>query len=796
VYQHPTEARTFFAPEAEPALDLETPVLAISGLDSYTRPRPRIHRTPAAPQPEVPLRGGGTGGGGGGYAGPFFGSDFRSAYAAGLAQDGTGQSVGLFELSGYYPGDITNFESEVDFSTSVVVTNILLDGFDGNDTNMDYALEVTSDIEMAISMAPGLDSVLVYEGPTPLDVAPIDTNYVQYATTTAQINDVLNRMATDNKAKQLSCSYEMDINTSTVQIFQQYAAQGQSFFTGSGDFGAYSSSIDEPADDPYVTAVGGTTLTMSAEGGSWASEIVWLTPAADNSIIGLPNTPEYASGGGISLTYAIPSWQQGISMTANQGSMTMRDLPDVALVANNINVVWGNDPYYADNIYVELNTLLGAGDDYAEGGTSLATPLWAGFMAMVNQQAAVQGLPPVGFANPALYAIGKSTNYHNSFHDITSGNNFTTNSPSKYAATAGYDLCSGWGTVIGSNLMQALLAPPAENLVITPPLGFTSSGPGGGPYTVAAQTYTLTNIGAAPLQWSVVNTSLWLSVSATGGTLNPRGPASTVTVRLNAAATNFLIGQESGNATFIDLTDGMTQNRQFDLYAGNGGFETGDFTYWTYDGDTNQSFALSGDDADVGGTNALPGVADALFVHSGLYGAYLGSFPTNGSLSQSVATRPGQEYLVSFWLTCVPYQGTTVPNGFAASWNGSIVYEQTNLDAFSWTNLQYVVPATASHTTLQFAYNNTPGAFGLDDVSVEPLPAPLLQAVSLTRTNITLVWSTVASLSYQLQSAGSLNNPNWTNVAAATNASGGTVTVSTSIGQGAQEYFRVVLLPP
>ena len=101
----------------------------------------------------------------------------------------------------------------------------------------DYGVEVAADIEMAISMAPGLSSVLVYEGPTPLDVPPLGTNYIQDATTTAQINDVLNRMATDNLAKQLSCSYGFDINLSTVQIFQQFAAQGQSFFLASGDSG-------------------------------------------------------------------------------------------------------------------------------------------------------------------------------------------------------------------------------------------------------------------------------------------------------------------------------------------------------------------------------------------------------------------------------------------------------------------------------------------------------------------------------------------------------------------------------
>ena len=268
----------------------------------------------------------------------------------------------------------------------------------------------------------------------------------------------------------------------------------------------------------------------------------------------------------MSLSYAIPPWQQGISMSANQGSTTMRNLPDVSLVANNINFYWGDD--YYDGIM--------AGDQTASG-TSFAAPLWAGFMALVNQAAAANRQPPIGFANPALYAIGKSTNYHYCFHDITTGNNFDTASPTKYSATTGFDLCTGWGTIIGSNLLPALLAPPAENLVITSPLGFTSSGPGGGPFTVTSQTYRLTNIGSTALNWSLVNTSLWLNVSSTGGTLNPNA-ASTLTVTLNSAATNLLIENCSGNISILDSTDGTAQNRQFDLCVGNGGFETGDFT--------------------------------------------------------------------------------------------------------------------------------------------------------------------------------------------------------------------------
>ena len=410
-------------------------------------------------------------------------------------------------------------------------------------------------------------------------------------------------MATDtNLCSQLSCSYGMDINLSTVQIFQQFAAQGQSLFVASGDFGAFSSAVDEPADDPYATIVGGTTLTINSAA-EWNSETTWIGPAGTDEC-GNPVPPQ-ASAGGISTVYSIPSWQQGISMTANQGSTTMRNSPDVSLVANNINVVWGN-------------TLIGSSSDWTVTGTSLATPLWAGFIALVNQQAAANGQPPIGFVNPALYAIGKSTNYLSSFHDITIGANTNSSSPTKYKAVAGYDLCTGWGSMIGGNLMQALLAPPSDNLLVTPPLGFTAFGPGGGPFTVTSQTYTLKNTGSTPLNWSLVNTSGWLTVSSASGNLSA-GAGTTVTISLNPAANNFLIAHASGNIVLNNLTAGTTQNRQFDLYAGNGGFETGGLDDWTLVGSTELVYALSADDADVAGTEAVPGQPDGQFVRSKLF---------------------------------------------------------------------------------------------------------------------------------------------------------------------------------
>ena len=111
---------------------------------------------------------------------------------------------------------------------------------------------------MAISMAPGLSQVVVYEaGPQ------------------GNGDGMLNRMTTDNSATQLSSSWSFVTDATTDQILRQWAAQGQSFFNASGDTDAYTSDIPSPSDSPYVTVVGGTTLTTSGPSGVWVSETVW-----------------------------------------------------------------------------------------------------------------------------------------------------------------------------------------------------------------------------------------------------------------------------------------------------------------------------------------------------------------------------------------------------------------------------------------------------------------------------------------------------------------------------------------
>jgi len=396
---------------------------------------------------------------------------------------------------------------------AVPLKNIYLDGSSGLPGNNND--EVALDIDMTVCMAPGLSSVIVYEG--------------------TLTDDILNRMATDDLANQLSSSWTYSIDSVTDEIFQQMAAQGQSFFNAAGDGDAWVGTIASPSDDPNITSVGGTTLTTSGPGGAWVSETVWNWGLEFGT-----NYDGVGSGGGISTSYAIPAWQTGVSMANNQGSTSYRNIPDVALTADNIFLVANN------------------GQSGSVGGTSCATPLWAAFTALANEQAAAHGRPPLGFLNPALYALGGGSHYTSYFHDVTTGNNTWSLSPTNYYAVTGYDLCSGWGTPAGSNLINQL-APP-DSLQISPPGGFTVSGGVGGPLNPSSQSYVLTNAGNSVLHWSAGVTAPWVNLSATGGTLSTGGASATVVASLNAAANQLYLGTYGGTIWFTNLTDGITQD--------------------------------------------------------------------------------------------------------------------------------------------------------------------------------------------------------------------------------------------
>ncbi len=403
-YHHPVEARDFYAPDADPSLDAPARILDISGLDNYASRGTYLHVETNFP----PGAGGPTPDGGSGIAGLYDGYDFRDAYMPNVTLTGAGQVVGLFEMDGYKPSDITAYESQAHLTNNIPLTNVFLDSITNNNAGPNYT-EVNLDIDMAMAMAPALSGIIVYEG----------TNSA----------DILNRMAMDDLANQLcSCWKPSDASALTDQALQELAAQGQSMFQASGDNDAQPALAMTQPSSPFETLVGGTALMTSGGLGSWVAESAWNRGAGTGT----------GSGGGISSVYPIPFWQTNFITMANQGSTAFRNSPDVAMVASNV---------------LEIEN----GFSYQVGGTSISTPLWAGLTALINQQAAQNGLPPVGFLNPSLYAIALEPNYHSCFHDITVGNNFSTTSPTEFSAEPGYDLCTGLGTPAGQNLIDALM---------------------------------------------------------------------------------------------------------------------------------------------------------------------------------------------------------------------------------------------------------------------------------------------------------------------------------------------------
>ena len=395
VYQHPTEGRTFHAPDREPTVDLDVPLLHISGLDNYTLPHAKNIRSSQWPNDANKTTGSGPGG-------QFIGSDMRAAYYGSGPLNGSSQRVGLFEYAGYEISDVKLFFSKVKQPLKVPVRGVSLNGASLTcpPSSCDDSEQVI-DIEMAISMAPGLKEVLVYVGDK--DVS------------------IFNRMAADNSAKQLSCSWGWNDDESSLDpIFKEMAVQGQSVFVATGDSGSSTpGDVVWPADDPYITAAGGTDLTTAGPGGAWKAETGW------NGSAGSPSKNKVS----------IPSYQQlsGVITKLNHGSKTLRNYPDVAAEANT-------------NQY----SCYDGGCSGGNGGTSYAAPQWAGIIAMANEQSVANGGSTLGFLNPALYAIGVGSSYDSDFHDIVSGSN------GKYTAVTGYDLVTGWGSPTGPELINVL----------------------------------------------------------------------------------------------------------------------------------------------------------------------------------------------------------------------------------------------------------------------------------------------------------------------------------------------------
>jgi subtilase family serine protease len=410
-YQHPQEQRVFYAPDREPTADLPFALWHVSGLDNYSLPHPLyVRRSDVARERGVDARTlvqhATTGSG---PSASFLGSDMRAAYYGGPLT-GAGQNLGLLEYLGTDLTDLNTYFKNAKQTNKVPITLL---STDGTSTSCVYSkagghcddTEQTLDMTQAIGMAPGLASLVMYIGSTDVAIISAMTTHDPLPTT-------------------IGCSWGWTPADPTTldPYFEQMAAQGQNFFAASGDDSTWSRRNEAwPADDAHVVSVGGTDLTTTGPAGSWKSETAWSD-----------------SGGGISPDkIAIPAWQQlaGVINSSNGGSTKYRNGPDVAANANFTFYVCADQEACTANEY---------------GGTSFATPMWAAYMALANQQRAQDGEAPLGFADPDIYAIGVSSSASANLHDITSGRS------GSYSAVKGYDLVTGWGSPNGPALISTL----------------------------------------------------------------------------------------------------------------------------------------------------------------------------------------------------------------------------------------------------------------------------------------------------------------------------------------------------
>jgi kumamolisin len=506
----------------------------------------------------------------------------RAAYYGGSALTGAGQNLGLLEYYGTNLADLNTYYQNVHQTTNVPITLLSVDGtstacvHNGAGGNCDDT-EQNLDITQALGMAPGLASLTVYVGSTDTAIISAMTTHNPLPTT-------------------IGCSWGWTPADPTIldPYFQKMAAQGQNFFAASGDSSTWSRRNEAwPADDAYVVSVGGTDLITAGAGGAWASETAWVD-----------------SGGGISPdNIAIPSWQKlsGVINSSNRGSTTLRNGPDVSANANFTFYTCSNQTTCLANSY---------------GGTSFAAPMWAGYIALVNQQLAANGQPSIGFINPTIYAQNVTAAYAPDFHDILSGTS------GSFASTTGFDLVTGWGSP-NAGLIAALTGAPTSNPTFS--------------------------IAASPTTISVVqgnSGTSTITTAITGGassnvTLTATGMPTGVTVSFSPAT---IASGSSSSATFNVASTATTGTYTITITGNNGTSTQSTTVSLTVTAPVNANFTLSASPSSITISRGNPATVK------------LTTAATGGFSSQITLTASGQE------------SGETIsfsPTTIAAPGNGS-----------------------------------------------------------------------------------------------------------------------------
>ncbi len=513
VAAHGAEYTSAVLPPSLPA-EIAAPVLGIHGLQTHIRPRFLLK--PGTFQPGANLAANGA---------TYYPPQIASVYKATGVGTGSGQTIAVCEWA--YPAqtDLSTFWGNSSVIVSGVsqsttnVTQVNINGGPASSPDSGSIEEASLDVEWAGALAPGAQ-IRIY-GSNVNDLTGFDATSLQVLADVAKIPNL--------NLHQYSISLgwnESELDSDYFVIESQYMARlanaGITVFAASGDGGSnpdpvtgnYTPNdpldVDYPASDPSVIGVGGTSLEPNASGTGY-TETAWSL-----------------SGGGYSGYFSRPLWQAGI---AGFGGTT-RMVPDVAAAA---------DPNYGAAVYIASQK------GWVQiGGTSWATPTWAGFCAVINQVRANSGQSALGLFNPRIYPLIGSISFP--FTDITSGNN------GAYQAEIGYDLVTGLGSPNVAALANDLLAESGAPVVVAQ-LGNRTTTIG------QAATFAVTAAGASPLayQWQreANGTSTWVNLTDTAtyqGSLSADLVVNDATAAMSEDAFQCVVSNADGNATSVPAT--------------------------------------------------------------------------------------------------------------------------------------------------------------------------------------------------------------------------------------------------
>lgn len=354
---------------------------------------------------------------------------------------GEGQTIALFELSPFVKSDIMAYNACFGKSHTIIQAIPL-----GHHLLSDEgSLEVETDAELVLSTVPQLKMLKIYEA---------GNDVTSYLSQWARIIQDAPSIVSSSWGL---CEKVLDAATIKQEniLFTIAAAQGQTIIASTGDTGSAGclgdtviplkeTGIDDPASQPFVTSVGGTSLSLK-NASSYGNETTWNTTREP------PKSYNGASGGGISQYWVGPVWQNmtGVRNGYSTGKLCgapngkiCRETPDVSLHAN-------ADHGYIMYCSARATTICSNGTPWnVVGGTSASAPLWAGLVALANEMSLQHGGHTLGFINPLLYQIARDPQkYAACFHDIVKGNNDNNGlNGGRYPATRGYDMTTGLGS--------------------------------------------------------------------------------------------------------------------------------------------------------------------------------------------------------------------------------------------------------------------------------------------------------------------------------------------------------------